>query len=159
MIPVFPKPRIPWACPSCGLHIFISKDKCPMCDGSDSILKTSRQQLDEQGLLYLSQIGTTFSNNRLSPSLDPGLKKSDFQIALYNIGSAKQKQNASLPVKKENTIRFVCLSDTHCTHRNIKIPDGDVLIHAGVILAIVEISLQFKTSMNMLGPFHIDTKL
>lgn len=28
-------------------------------------------------------------------------------------------------------IRFVCLSDTHAQHRNIAVPEGDVLIHAG----------------------------
>ena len=28
-------------------------------------------------------------------------------------------------------MKFVCLSDTHCLHGQFKIPDGDVLLHAG----------------------------
>ena len=28
-------------------------------------------------------------------------------------------------------IRVVCISDTHGKHRNVKVPDGDVLIHGG----------------------------
>ena len=27
--------------------------------------------------------------------------------------------------------RIVCISDTHNRHDNIKVPDGDILIHAG----------------------------
>jgi len=28
-------------------------------------------------------------------------------------------------------VRFVCVSDTHMTHSSMKVPDGDVLLHAG----------------------------
>ena len=28
-------------------------------------------------------------------------------------------------------MRIVLLSDTHCLHQKIEVPDGDVLIHAG----------------------------
>jgi len=31
--------------------------------------------------------------------------------------------------KNLKTIRFVCISDTHCN--SINLPDGDVLIHSG----------------------------
>ncbi|HVG42455.1 MAG TPA: metallophosphatase domain-containing protein [Chitinophagaceae bacterium] len=30
-------------------------------------------------------------------------------------------------------LKFVAISDTHCLHRNIKLPKGDVLLHAGDI--------------------------
>lgn len=30
-------------------------------------------------------------------------------------------------------LKFVAISDTHCRHRNLKLPKGDVLIHAGDI--------------------------
>lgn len=30
-------------------------------------------------------------------------------------------------------VKFVSISDTHCRHRNLKLPKGDVLIHAGDI--------------------------
>ena len=34
--------------------------------------------------------------------------------------------------RKENTVRFVCISDTHCDNECFKnVPDGDVLIHSG----------------------------
>jgi Icc-related predicted phosphoesterase len=29
------------------------------------------------------------------------------------------------------TVKFVAISDTHCRHRNLRLPTGDVLIHAG----------------------------
>ena len=29
------------------------------------------------------------------------------------------------------TVKFVAISDTHCRHHNVKLPKGDVLIHAG----------------------------
>jgi len=28
-------------------------------------------------------------------------------------------------------MRLVCLSDTHMTHRGLRLPEGDVLIHTG----------------------------
>jgi hypothetical protein len=28
-------------------------------------------------------------------------------------------------------VRIACLSDTHCQHRTLRVPDGDVLLHAG----------------------------
>jgi predicted phosphodiesterase len=30
-------------------------------------------------------------------------------------------------------IKIVCISDTHDLHRNLSIPEGDILIHAGDI--------------------------
>lgn len=30
-------------------------------------------------------------------------------------------------------MRFIAISDTHCRHRNLKLPKGDVLLHAGDI--------------------------
>ena len=29
------------------------------------------------------------------------------------------------------TMKIICLSDTHCLHEKIKVPEGDLLIHAG----------------------------
>lgn len=28
-------------------------------------------------------------------------------------------------------LRIVCISDTHCLHRSLKLPDGDLLLHSG----------------------------
>ena len=33
--------------------------------------------------------------------------------------------------KAMNKIKFVCVSDTHCKIKLVKLPKGDVLIHAG----------------------------
>ena len=33
--------------------------------------------------------------------------------------------------KKEGHVRFVCISDTHNRHEKLKLPDGDILLHAG----------------------------
>jgi predicted phosphodiesterase len=41
-------------------------------------------------------------------------------------------------VKPPNSIRFVCISDTHGKHRKINVPDGDVLLHAGDITNVGE---------------------
>ena len=32
----------------------------------------------------------------------------------------------------KETIRVVCISDTHSMHNKLTIPDGDILIHAGM---------------------------
>lgn len=34
-------------------------------------------------------------------------------------------------VQENPNLRLVCISDTHCTHRNIELPEGDILIHTG----------------------------
>lgn len=39
---------------------------------------------------------------------------------------------SQVPRKQEDTVRFVCVSDTHSKHKDLRLPkDGDVLIHAG----------------------------
>lgn len=46
----------------------------------------------------------------------------------------QHQQIALMPIdtpRKEGHIRFVCISDTHCRTKALKIPEGDVLIHAG----------------------------
>ncbi len=37
-------------------------------------------------------------------------------------------------LRKPVKLKLVLLSDTHAAHRNIQIPDGDILIHAGDLL-------------------------
>ena len=34
------------------------------------------------------------------------------------------------------SVRIVCISDTHCKHAQLQIPDGDILIHAGDISSV-----------------------
>lgn len=33
--------------------------------------------------------------------------------------------------QQKGTLRFVCISDTHGRHRNVRVPDGDVFVHCG----------------------------
>lgn len=33
--------------------------------------------------------------------------------------------------QQPGTLRFVCISDTHGRHRNVRVPSGDVLVHCG----------------------------
>jgi hypothetical protein len=44
-------------------------------------------------------------------------------------------------------MRIVCISDTHSLHRQIKIPDGDVLIHAGDITREGEVDTVYDFSI------------
>ena len=37
----------------------------------------------------------------------------------------------ALPPRPPRCMRIVMISDTHCGHRDICVPDGDMLIHAG----------------------------
>ena len=36
-----------------------------------------------------------------------------------------------VPLKTHRSVRIVCISDTHELHRDLALPDGDLLIHAG----------------------------
>ena len=42
--------------------------------------------------------------------------------------------------KKDNSVRFVCISDTHNKTKNLhnELPEGDVLIHAGILQGPVQ---------------------
>lgn len=40
-----------------------------------------------------------------------------------------RKENGT--TSKTTNIKVVCISDTHCVHREISLPGGDILIHAG----------------------------
>ncbi len=41
-------------------------------------------------------------------------------------------------------MKIVCISDTHCQLRKVKLPDGDILVHAGDALSIGNLS-EFMT--------------
>lgn len=47
-------------------------------------------------------------------------------------------------------IRIICLSDTHGFHKKVKVPDGDILIHAGDISIKGEI-IEVKNFINWFG--------
>jgi Icc-related predicted phosphoesterase len=52
---------------------------------------------------------------------------------------------------KPKTLRIICLSDTHGLHREVQVPDGDVLIHAGDVTNFFQ---PLEKSMEMLKGFN-----
>jgi Icc-related predicted phosphoesterase len=50
---------------------------------------------------------------------------------VYNFGSADD--NVVYPEITDGSVRFACISDTHCLHRDVKVPQCDYLIHSGDI--------------------------
>jgi hypothetical protein len=51
-------------------------------------------------------------------------------------------------------LRFVLISDTHSLHRQINIPEGDVLIHAGDITRSGEVDIVYDFSIWLAGLPH-----
>eukprot|EP01120_Amphizonella_sp_Union-15-10_P003509 TRINITY_DN13927_c0_g1_i1.p1 TRINITY_DN13927_c0_g1~~TRINITY_DN13927_c0_g1_i1.p1 ORF type:complete len:251 (+),score=47.65 TRINITY_DN13927_c0_g1_i1:52-804(+) len=51
-------------------------------------------------------------------------------INVYNVGKNGQTETPP-PPKPDQALRFVCISDTHEHHESLKLPPGDVLLHAG----------------------------
>ena len=57
---------------------------------------------------------------------------SPLSVHVFNIGTVQQKNVLEVTEKDDDCLlRCVCISDTHCRHRLLDIPDGDVLIHCG----------------------------
>jgi len=55
-------------------------------------------------------------------------------VGVYNIGSQNRPEGVINPLPKDKpsgAVRFVCISDTHSLHPQMKLPPGDVLIHGG----------------------------
>ena len=47
---------------------------------------------------------------------------------------ARLPKRTAAPMKTaapRRTVRIVCISDTHELHRELSVPDGDLLIHSG----------------------------
>jgi len=50
---------------------------------------------------------------------------------IRNVGPVRQTSLSPVPSQSPGSIRLVAISDTHCRHRRMQIPAGDILIHAG----------------------------
>eukprot|EP01127_Copromyxa_protea_P013135 TRINITY_DN3495_c0_g1_i1.p2 TRINITY_DN3495_c0_g1~~TRINITY_DN3495_c0_g1_i1.p2 ORF type:complete len:173 (-),score=26.85 TRINITY_DN3495_c0_g1_i1:631-1149(-) len=111
------RPNFPWQCPTCCHYLFLNKkDGCVICD-------QHKHDLSFFNFKHCYPMATQ------SPvQLPPSTKK---LVQVINQGPAKQRQKTILPPKAEGATRFVCISDTHTKHREMFIPDGDVLIHSG----------------------------
>ena len=56
-----------------------------------------------------------------------------------------------MPIKAANTVRVVCISDTHGRHEAVDVPAGDILCFAGDMLLInryENLSILFKTRID-----------
>lgn len=53
------------------------------------------------------------------------------------------------PKKSPTTTRIVVISDTHELHRLISVPDGDILLHAGDVLAADRLSLGYFSTRRL----------
>ena len=42
-----------------------------------------------------------------------------------------KRPTGTAPYQPRGTMRLVLVSDSHCRHRHLDVPDGDVFIHAG----------------------------
>lgn len=94
---------------------------------------TKRLSFNRTSLNSSTTTATTFiSDSQMDKegirSLDP--------TKTYNEIKVKQKFQQVKPIpfdtpKQPGHLRFVCISDTHSLTKNLKLPDGDVLLHAG----------------------------
>ena len=55
--------------------------------------------------------------------------------AWRRLSSSCIQQPGTLPSLKQG-VRLVCISDTHCIHRQITLPEGDILIHTGDVTKV-----------------------
>lgn len=73
-------------------------------------------------------MGNSNSNNQKEGSSS----KSKFTLAgPYNVNRVAADAVDDIPPQPKNAMRFVCLSDTHNKLSSLKIPNGDVILHAG----------------------------
>jgi len=58
----------------------------------------------------------------------------DRRSAIKQVYESGQVDNDVVyPLIANGTVRFACISDTHCLHRDVKVPQCDYLIHSGDI--------------------------
>ena len=51
-------------------------------------------------------------------------------------GESKVMATADMPDKNQDSVRLVCISDTHGRHGDVDVPAGDILCFAGDMLLI-----------------------
>ena len=62
------------------------------------------------------------------------------------------------PPKLQGRVRIVCISDTHELHRELTLPDGNLLIHAGDF-TVFNSTAQIRDFNLWLGALPLATKL
>lgn len=74
-----------------------------------------------------------YHDPKLTPRVQPNARdptKAWEKLQVKQIVKSIEPQSYDVP-KPEGHIRMVCISDTHNRTDNLKLPDGDILIHAG----------------------------
>mmetsp|Transcript_28662 Transcript_28662/g.31831 ORF Transcript_28662/g.31831 Transcript_28662/m.31831 type:complete len:327 (-) Transcript_28662:39-1019(-) len=111
----------PWNCEKCGWWIYNPREKegCN-CDKIDGL------QVPDKKTAY----------NKLPIAMQSIVKCKDEPaskntISFVSAAKSAKKHITNIPDKAENAVRIVCVSDTHCRHKELEIPPADILIHAG----------------------------
>lgn len=122
------RPRRVWYCDKCEHYIYLNKKNgCPKCDSHiDGIRENIDYEMDD----YDANAGGEWSHNDKKWSI----------YKMYGARSANQRQRA-LPEKQINHLRIACISDTHVHHRDVDVPECDILIHTGDVTNCGRISV------------------
>ena len=86
--------------------------------------------------VYISLFGTwrdtttTTNNNHISTLLPSLINKKDI-LSINNNNPNAILQASIQNNNKEDTIKIICLGDSHSRHNQVQVPFGDVLLHSG----------------------------
>ena len=114
--------RRPVLCHKCNMYILMTKDEyetlgCPKCD-MNILSNDLSNDLEPDNWNFITD-STHWSFSDRSCSI-----KQVYDSELY--------QDHMID-NNNKIVRFVCISDTHCLHRDVNIPECDYLIHSGDI--------------------------
>ena len=115
----------PILCQTCKMYVLMTNDEfetlgCPHCDMGLVTSISSSSDLEPDGWDN-SKDATVWSH----ADRECGLKH------VYASGSVED--DVLYPAITDGAVRFACISDTHCLHRDVNVPQCDYLIHSGDI--------------------------
>ncbi|KAL6060384.1 putative phosphoesterase [Balamuthia mandrillaris] len=125
-----------WRCKACRWHLFLpvtseeeKKEACPICSGSFELSEEESSPPFRPPNPFASSLSSSSCREEEENEEQEGERRGKVQV--YNIGTVKQRKKKGIPPKEEGATRFVCISDTHSKHRQLDLPEADVLIHCG----------------------------
>eukprot|EP01129_Flabellula_baltica_P002428 TRINITY_DN1223_c0_g2_i1.p1 TRINITY_DN1223_c0_g2~~TRINITY_DN1223_c0_g2_i1.p1 ORF type:complete len:330 (+),score=51.35 TRINITY_DN1223_c0_g2_i1:37-990(+) len=121
-----PRQRKPWKCEHCQVNVYLDRRlPCPCIE-----LGITPENLTLDYCPDLSEERPV----RILGDGDSSYEINELQCTVLNVGTTSQKTpNLEIERTDGTLLRIVCISDTHCRHRLMDIPEGDVLIHSGDI--------------------------
>lgn len=110
---------------ACGENVFARNQACFKCGAN-----RPRVRVGAPGESFHSLAHEGFSPSRIFGEMSAKVAE-----ALWLGGSDSSSAQSKLPPTVNTSdvdgVRIVCISDTHNKHRDLQVPDGDILIHAG----------------------------